>query len=729
MLNIKSVTAKNFQRIGAITQSVTLDRPGLTLILGHNHDAQVDNYRNGVGKTTLLQILCFAVFDKPLTEIRKDNLINKANKKGMLVCASFERDGILYRVERGRKPNLLRFFVGDKQHDGDEAQGENKHTQELIERAFGMSHLMFQHIVALNTFTDPFLKMKAADQRELIEELLGITQMSVRATAMKERIATTKDAIRCEEILIQSKAQSNERIETSIRKAKQDHQSWLDDHAQALADIRDQMSTLDNFNFEQELAIFDAIDQWASESLEINTDRKTFTQEVTALARQIKSVTDQISTTEANTLKSSQNQFKRLSDEKSKLETKSKQDYSHDRNRILAEVDRIDHSAKRLEADKSRILTEISLNQEKILSPDTDKCQTCGQDLDGTDHLAHVKEAFEAIITRLQKDIGVIDGRIKTERDEIVRLNKKVLDDETSHVAMIAAIIVQIAEIETEVEALQASILVEQELTDQTIAAAKASLDTLDVQIIEVEGQLADLDVKMLRLGPKPVSDFTDRQEVFAIRQSRDALEGQLQNEASKTSPHELLVETLGQSLQEVSYDVLNDLAVLQKHHDFLLRVLTGKDSFIRKNIVEQNLSLVNSRLAFYTQALGAPHAVKMLPDLSVDIDRMGESYDFGELSRGEMNRVNLATSWAFRDVWESMNNSVNLLMVDEVADQGMDEAGADAVAEVLNLMALKRGKSVFLISHKEGLIGRVNRTLKVHLTDGFTSFEDDAST
>ena len=166
MININSITVKNFMSVGNQTQAVQFDKSQLTLVLGQNLDLGGDDVgaRNGTGKTTIVNALSYALYGEALTKIRKDNLINKTNNKAMLVTVEFEKDGVQYKIERGRKPNLLKYYVGDQEQEiTDEAQGDSRLTQEDITKLIGMSPTMFKHILALNTYTEPFLAMKPND--------------------------------------------------------------------------------------------------------------------------------------------------------------------------------------------------------------------------------------------------------------------------------------------------------------------------------------------------------------------------------------------------------------------------------------------------------------------------------------------------------------------------------------------------------------------------------------
>ena len=154
--------------------------------------------------------------------------------------------------------------------------------------------------------------------------------------------------------------------------------------------------------------------------------------------------------------------------------------------------------------------------------------------------------------------------------------------------------------------------------------------------------------------------------------------------------------------------------------------MLTSKDSFVRKKIIDQNLAYLNNRLAAYLSAIGLPHEVKFQNDLNVEITELGRDLDFDNLSRGERNRLILSLSWAFRDVWESLYSPINLLFIDELIDSGMDASGVENSLGVLKRMSRERSKSVFLVSHRDELAGRVNNILTVTKENGFTTYGSD---
>jgi DNA repair exonuclease SbcCD ATPase subunit len=256
MINIRNITIRNFMSVGNVTQGVRFDSAGLTLVLGNNLDLGGDGSRNGTGKTTLVNALSYALYGAALTNIRKDNLVNRTNNKGMMVTIEFEKDGIDYRIERGRKPNVFKFIVGgnDVNSDGtDEGQGEGRLTQVEIEKVIGMGHTMFKHLLALNTYTEPFLSMRANDQREIIEQLLGITLLSEKANVLKELLKDTKDNIKEEDLRNKALADANVAIEKSITDMERRQRVWDSKNSEDAKELEKEIFALEKFDIEKEL--------------------------------------------------------------------------------------------------------------------------------------------------------------------------------------------------------------------------------------------------------------------------------------------------------------------------------------------------------------------------------------------------------------------------------------------------------------------------------------------
>jgi DNA repair exonuclease SbcCD ATPase subunit len=585
MFKIKTLAVKNFMSVGNSTQAVKFDRRDLTLVLGQNLDLGGDDTgaRNGTGKTTIINALSYALYGSALTNIKKDNLINKTNSKGMLVTIEFENNGIEYKIERGRKPNTMAFYIGGQEQEiADESQGDSRETQAAIERMLGMSHEMFKHIVALNTYTEPFLSLKANEQRAIIEQLLGITMLSEKADALKEQAKATKEAITEEEYRIKAVGDANARIQEQIANLIRRQTLWQTKHAEDVAGLQLAYDELAKLDIEAELVAH----QDLTKHSQLLKDRADIEK---ALAR------------------------------------------------ARTDLARESRSAERLSKD--------------IAALEDHKCHACGQDLHD--------DAHETQLTAKHAELNTVNN----------------------------------------------------------------SLAEFNQQITAFEQALVELGAP----GPAPRTFYDRESDAFEHRSSLASVLTQLASKQAETDPYtEQIADMREQALEEISYDSMNELVRVKEHQDFLLKLLTNKDSFIRKRIIDQNLSYLNTRLGQYLDRIGLPHTVKFLNDLTVSIEELGRELDFDNLSRGERNRLILSLSWAFRDVWESLYQPINLMFIDEVIDTGMDSSGVENALAILKKMAREGNRSVWLVSHKDELAGRVNNVLSVVKENGFTSYNTD---
>lgn len=583
MICFKNLTVRNFMSVGNTTQGINFDRSDLTLVLGENLDLGGDGSRNGTGKTTIINALSYALYGNALSNIRKDNLVNKTNNKNMLVSLDFIVNGIGYKIERGRKPNVLKFYVNNEEKSiTDEAQGDSRETQDAIEQILGMSHDMFKHIVGLNTYTEPFLSLKANDQRTIIEQLLGITQLSERAERIKELNRVTKDAISQEEMRIRAVQEANRRIEEQIESLKKRQTLWIKKQQEDCANFAQAIEALEHIDIEAEVQAHRDLDAYHIKKAQVDEHRKWMRQ--------------------------------------------------------------IDLDNSKLEKDQEKLSKDIAALKEH-------RCHACGQDLHDS------------------------------KQDEILQDKQKSL----------------------------------QEIALQLLSNL--------TQYTEHENEIDDLG----SLGAVPSVFYDTLELALNHKNSLDGLRRDLVNRQTDADPYtEQIDDMQNQALQTVTYDQLNELNRLQDHQDFLLKLLTSKDSFVRKKIIDQNLSYLNSRLTHYLDRIGLPHTVKFQNDLTVSIEELGRELDFDNLSRGERTRLILSMSWAFRDVWESLYSPINLLFIDELMDNGLDIQGVENGLGLLKKMSRERGKSIWLVSHKDELTNRVENILKVIKENGFTSYNSD---
>ena len=586
MLTIKELTVKNFMSVGNQVQAIDFSNKSLVLVIGENMDLGGDDAgaRNGTGKTTIINALSYVFFGEALTNIRRDNLVNKTNEKGMVVSVKFIKNGVTYTIERGRKPQIFRFYANDIEQntESNEAQGENRETQVEINKLLGMTHSMFKNIIALNTYTQPFLSTKQAEQREIIEQLLGITLLSQKADLLKEKQKATKQMLTEEKMRIDAKVASNEKIQESIESLRIRSNAWAKQKNDDIASFKEAITELEKVDSE----------------IEIEKHKK----------------------------------LQKRNELQTMLRSLEKEKAYHENSLTKAES-----TVTKTQAD-----LEYAAQQ---------KCPTCEQEL---------------------------------------------LDDKHTHL----------------VDKLKV------QLTESTDYVTKLKTDLAKIQ--QGIDEVGDL-------GRIPDTYYDTIDEAYNHKGSLKDLQRQLkQTEKKEDTYAEQIAEMEKTAIQKIDYDRANELEDLHRHQEFLYKLLTAKDSFIRTRIIEQNLTYLNQRLAFFLGKVKLPHTVTFQSDLTVRIEELGRELDFDNLSRGERNRLILSLSWAFRDVWESLYQQINLLFIDELVDAGMDISGVESSMAVLKDMSRTQKKNIFLISHKDELVSRVNSVLKVVKENGFTNYAND---
>ena len=586
MLTIKELTVKNFMSVGNQVQAINFADKSLVLVIGENMDLGGDDAgaRNGTGKTTIINALSYVFFGEALTNIRRDNLVNKTNEKGMVVSVKFIKNGVTYTIERGRKPQIFKFYANDIEQnlESNEAQGENRETQLEINRLMGMTHAMFKNIIALNTYTQPFLSTKQAEQREIIEQLLGITLLSQKADLLKEKQKATKQLLTEEKLKIDARVAANEKIQESIESLKIRSTAWASQKEEDVKSFQEAIAELDKVDIVKELD--------AHKRLSKHNEMQTA------------------------------------------LRSLEKEKAYHEDSLTKAE-------------------STVGKTEKDLEFAEAAKCPTCEQELHDDKH--------EHLV-----------GKLKTTLTESVDYASKLTDD--------------LAKIQQDVDAI---------------------------------GDLGNI----------PDTYYDTMDEAYNHKGSLQDLKRQLEQTEKKEDVYaEQIEEMQSKAIQKVDFEKANEMEDLHRHQEFLYKLLTAKDSFIRTRIIEQNLSYLNQRLAYFLGKVKLPHTVVFQSDLSVQIEELGRELDFDNLSRGERNRLILSLSWAFRDVWESLYQQINLLFIDELIDAGMDISGVESSMAVLKDMSRTQKKNIFLISHKDELVSRVNSVLKVVKENGFTNYAND---
>jgi DNA repair exonuclease SbcCD ATPase subunit len=579
---IEHLTVRNFMSVGNNTQAIDFDKRNLTLILGENYDLGGDVSRNGTGKSTIINALSFVLFGETITSIKKDNLINKINNKNMFVSVSIKKNNNTYVIERGRKPNILRLLVDGTELINDKSQGDSRETQKDIEDILGMDSEIFKHIVALNTYTVPILALRPKEQQYIVEQLLGITQLTEKAELLKDKIKESKDLIASETIKLNTVKESNDRIQQNIESLKRKQNLWNNAQKDKCNNISKEIKSLSDINIDTEIENQKLLVTWSTN----NKDASVYKSQIAKLTSVI---------------------------------TKEK--------------------------------SNLSRLEDELINLSNYKCHACGQDL-------HT-ETYTTLTNTKLLEYNTVSNNIKQYELEFEKISEHL-------------------------------------------------------------NSIGDI-------GNCPKVEYDSLEDALNHKNTIQNLKNQLEDKKLEINPYdEQIIELNNTALVELDYGYIDELIRIKDHQDFLYKLLTNKDSFIRKRIIDQNLSFLNQQLSFYLSKIGLPHTVIFKNDLTVEISILGQDYDFFNLSRGESNRLILSLTLAFRDVWENLYEPINLLFIDELIDFGLDFSGIESSISILKHLSRDKNKNIFLISHRDDLSSRVNNVLKVIKENGFTTYETD---
>jgi DNA repair exonuclease SbcCD ATPase subunit len=317
---------------------------------------------------------------------------------------------------------------------------------------------------------------------------------------------------------------------------------------------------------------------------------------------------------------------------------------------------------------------------------------------------------------------------------ECVATRKELLGEKRVHENVHNTLTRQVKELKSEVASLSDSTCpyCEQEFAgaadkrkqvQEQLVKFTAQLESITTEIAECNTQIATLDrLTKNTLAKTTVNDFD---HLVELKATHNDLVAKLTQLKEQFNPHtETLQELIDAKPIVPDFNSINTLTTLNEHQQFLLKLLTKKDSFLRKALLYKNIPLLNERMSFYLESLGLPHTVEFTPALTANITQFGRELSFGSLSNGQKARVNFALSLAFGDLLQEIHQKINIQLFDEVLDIGLDAHGVSSASRLLKQKARKEGLAIFMITHRDELANAFDNQLIVRQKDGFSYIE-----
>jgi len=254
MIVFEKIRWKNFLSTGNTGIEVKLNEHQDTLIVG----------QNGAGKSTILDALCFGLFNKPFRDIKKEQMVNSVNLGGTEIEIEFTISHNKYRIKRGIKPNLFEIYLNGELVDQDATVADQQ--KHLENNVLKFNYRSFTQVVILGSSAFvPFMELKAPHRREVVEDILDIKIFSVMNMLVKMQIKEIQDQLRDINRDIDI---TNNKVETQkqyITETGKQTQSTIDDFNKK---ILENSKSIDNYNDHSHMLM-----------LEIDKTKETITDE------------------------------------------------------------------------------------------------------------------------------------------------------------------------------------------------------------------------------------------------------------------------------------------------------------------------------------------------------------------------------------------------------------------------------------------------------------------
>lgn len=695
---LKELTIRNFLSFGNVSQTIKLDSDSFRIITGQNKDkSDNEEDKNGVGKSSIQLAIHYALFGKSTgNRIVLGQMINNINKKNMLVSLKFDKDDIHYEIIRGRSPNVLK-LLRNGENIIDESQGDSRETQKDIEKIIGFDDDLYNQLFNLTCLVPLFLSQNTSSQKAILEKILGIDIISKKIVLLKDMIKSSKNDLNNEVFKYNTIKQQNDNLSASIEKQTIDmnnaKKKWLSDIQSQIIDIKQKIESMSKIDIQEEIKNFQLLEEYLKQE-GVNLQNQ---QLIISLNNQIKQKEMLIQNYQLRIDNLLRYDFdtERQNILYNEQLNKEKMAYDIEENQYRTlktfKEQNLDYNFQKISKEIERKKNELANIKENI-------CPTCGQPINVED-FNKLKESKKEEINHLQEELHKIDMEILNATHIISSFVPKKFEFK----------VVSFNDLNSLLE------------KENEINQLKQQMDNIVKEKNDLIEQAKN--VVIIDLGNRPTTHYKEYSQALQHQAVLNSLQESLQRLeiTEKTNPFEQQEKSIEEMKKNMM--VLDDSEVkrLEKsilYQETLLKLLNNPSSFIRKTILDKSLEYLNSRIKHYLEQMGSMHLITFNNDMSITISKMGVEY--GYISSGEEGRVSMALTFAFRDVWESLNNcNVNLWFFDEVIDRlGLDDAGVDLLVDMIKS---KKDKNVLMVTHNGRLINQTNNIIKLVKENDFT--------
>jgi DNA repair exonuclease SbcCD ATPase subunit len=725
-----SLELRNFLSYGNNTSKINLNFNKPSLIIGKNYDSVVDGNveSNGAGKSSIINALCYCLYDETLMNVNsKNDLINIYNEKNLVVSLNFSIGAVYYRISRFRKckalggngVSILKYNDSSFQEYEDITPDSINNANKFIEDLLGITFHSFSRIVVFSASYQPFLSLPQSsttgpNQRDILEEVFGLTILSKKADILKEniknkKIELDKNVAVFAEILKQKTLNDNEIKEYSLKEKE-----WNLKTATSIQKLKEEEATASNIDFSSQKNIFSTLQKCDHLKNELAANIKSKKAEIDNFNNILKMKNDWDVAKEAK-IKELHNAIKKFENiDFEKIENRLEQinNFTKSYKEIESEAKNTLLAFKKINADYSKL-------SEDLTSLQSSKCPYCKQHYSSQEAINKV----EAEIRSKQEELSILTTT-KNELDQnIEKINKTILSlkEKTNNYLSISdlnkdkelfnKIKNDLTYKENEINPYLDMF---NNLNSESIKIFNEELSELNSKNNENIQEIKDLKEKLL---------FSSLDELHSVESSIKIIKEKIKSLEEAVNPYVEIISALKNKKFNMELSQTNaDDSVELNHMTFLYALLTKKDSFIRKALIKSRLALLNEKMMEYITELSLPHQIQFKEDMGIDIKNFGKEISINNLSSGQQARINLALSFAFRHILQLNTKKINFCLLDETLDIGLSSVGVQLATKMIKKIAIKNGISMFLITHKDEVSTVFDSKLEIELRNGFSS-------
>lgn len=697
-LTFKKISIRNFLSFGNIPEELDLTSFNYRVIVGKNKD-KGDNLEdcNGVGKTAIISSIFYALYGQaPGNKVTLPSLVNNINKKNMLVKLDFSIDDVNYTIERGRSPSILNFYKNGEEVIN-ESLGDSRDTQAIIEKTIGISKEVFNQVVLLTSNVPAFLDQPLGAQKEIIEKILGVDIISKKIVALKSLIMTTKNIVNNKQFeydtLVNQKKVIEETVNSQLEELKRNKEAFEKNKIYKSNALKAKINNIQHIDFDKEEKLLKDIAEY--EIIFNENENKKIT---------LKKLKDELIkiVMDYNKIKVKIEELTKIDFNKERETFKYNEQVKEEKTKYDSELALFKINSEKLNKEKinfEEISNKIKQKETELKSIKDGVCPVCGNIID-KEHTKEHRKKIRAEIKILKEQLHQCDLEII----ELMHLVDNFKEKEFNFMNTIYSSYEDMIKDENNFNHLV------------------TSLKDYEEKILNIDKEINSIVIK--ELNDKPVSNFHSIEELLMQKVTLENLKKQLNDLDNEKNPYlgqEISILKMKENIVEPNEEELNKLKYELEHQEVLLKLLSSPTSFIRKNILDKSLEFLNAKIKYYLIKLGSLHSVELNNDMSITISSMGLDYNY--VSTGEMSRISFALNFAFRDVWEALNNKrINLYMFDEILDKsGLDTSGKRDIVDCLTSI---EDRNLLVVSHDEIIKSSTMDILTIVKEQGFSHIE-----